>query len=153
MNQCVSRSFQIHLTKPGLTFEGRWGMRCSKRKSTGILDLLQVLRTPGNFQDLEISMAVILRSPWNIPWPMEISRSWKFPGPMEIFMAPGKFHGPWKFPWAALFHPGRAVRVNRWWCEEGEQHVQKFKFASLACTYVSIICTSILPLYGFITLD
>ena len=69
-------------------------MRCSKRKSTGILDLLQVLRTPGNFQDLEISMAVILRSPWNIPWPMEISRSWKFPGPMEIFMAPGKFHGP-----------------------------------------------------------
>ena len=45
----------------------------------------------GNFQVLEISMAVILAFP------------------MEISMAHGKFHGQWKFPWVALFHLGRAV--------------------------------------------
>ena len=45
----------------------------------------------GNFQVLEISMAVTLAFP------------------MEISMAHGKFHGPCKFPWAALFHLGRAV--------------------------------------------
>ena len=33
VNQCVSRAFQIHLTKPWLIFEGRWGMRFSKKKS------------------------------------------------------------------------------------------------------------------------
>ena len=27
-------------------------------------------------------------------------------------MAHGKFHGPWKFPWAALFHLGRAVNKS-----------------------------------------
>ena len=28
-------------------------------------------------------------------------------------MAHGKFHGPWKFPWAALFHLGRAVNATQ----------------------------------------
>ena len=43
--------------------------------------------------------------------PMEISMILEFEiqTPMEISMAHGKFHGPWKFPWAALFHLGRAV--------------------------------------------
>ena len=49
--------------------------------------------TPGNFQDLEISMAMILTIP------MEFSMAHGNFQVLEIFRGPGNFHGPWKIPW------------------------------------------------------
>ena len=68
-------------------------MRCSKKSQQVYFIFYKFKGT------LETSMAVILRCPWNFPWPMEISRSWKFQGPwkfswpMENSMAHENFHG------------------------------------------------------------